>query len=103
MGANFDIITIAREHPGTQFVVTAADLDAMQNKTFERLKKWLDQLGVNKEAVELRTREEVMKQLNVAPSTLWRWKQSGYLVPINVGGQYRYKSTDINEILEGKK
>jgi len=84
------------------FLVSANDLVALTNDCIAKTRKMIETTA-HEQSVELRTREEVIKQLNVAPSTLWRWKQSGYLVPINVGGQYRYKSTDINEILEGKR
>ena len=56
-----------------------------------------------RESPHLLTREMVMEKFNIVPSTLWRWAKSGYLVPINVGGQRRYKSTDVDEILEGKR
>lgn len=57
----------------------------------------------NQKSPHLLTREMVMEKLNIVPSTLWRWAKSGYLVPVNVGGQRRYKSTDVDEILEGKR
>ena len=96
-----DVISLARECPGTIVAVNASDLLSMFTRLVEENRK--NREASKAEQCELRTREEVMKQLNIAPSTLWRWKQCGYLVPINVGGQYRYKSTDINDILEGKK
>jgi predicted site-specific integrase-resolvase len=34
-------------------------------------------------------------------STLWRWKKSGYLAPVEIGGKRRYKMSDIKKILEG--
>lgn len=50
----------------------------------------------------LLTREQVMQKLNVVPSTLWRWQKRGYLIPIWVGGQHRYRLSDIQKILGGK-
>ena len=33
---------------------------------------------------------------------LWRWAQDGYLTPIKVGVQVRYRLSDINAILVKK-
>lgn len=98
-----DILSLARECPGTIVAIAAADLVAMGNKLIDEKAKRIEAALSKPGNVELRTREEVLKTLNVSPSTLWRWAKSGYLVPINVGGQSRYKSTDIDEILEGKR
>ena len=45
------------------------------------------------------TRGQVMQMLKVVPSTLWRWQKKGILVPIWLGGQHRYRLTDIQKIL----
>ena len=34
-------------------------------------------------------------------STLWRWAKSGYLVPVEYGGQRRYRVADVQQILKG--
>lgn len=52
--------------------------------------------------VKLITAEEVQKILGVDRSTLWRWSQKKYLVPIKVGGLVRYKMNEINEIMQGR-
>jgi len=41
--------------------------------------------------------------LNVVPSTLWRWSNANYLVPVTVGGKRQYKMSEINDILNNKK
>ena len=46
---------------------------------------------------------DTASKLGVSKNTLWRWAKRGYLVPIKVGGENRYKSTDIDRILEGEK
>lgn len=99
-----DIAKIARENPGTIFSVTAADLVASQTKAIDAAVQRIEEaLSKKATAVELQTPEYTRTILNVSKSTLWRWEKSGYLVPINVGGQCRYKTSDINEILEGKR
>jgi len=99
-----DIITLARECPGTIVSVNAADFALAIDKSVDNaVKRITEALSKKDNAVELQTREFTRTILNVSNSTLWRWEKSGYLVPINVGGQSRYKTSDINEILEGKR
>lgn len=81
--------------------ITAGDLVNANNQLITDVRRELTEEISRKESVTYLTREMVIKKLNVDPSTLWRWKKRGYLVPINVGGQLRYKSTDIDKILEG--
>lgn len=44
--------------------------------------------------------KQVTELLDVDNSTLWRWRQSGYLLPIKVGGKIRYKLSVIEKILQ---
>ena len=39
------------------------------------------------------------EMLDVDPSSLWRWRKRGYLVPAEIGGKRRYKMSDIRRIL----
>lgn len=98
-----DIISIARECPGMMLTISASDLVQAQTRLIDEVKKEMESMKATKETAKLKTREEVLDLLNVVPSTLWRWRKSGYLVPINVGGQYRYRSSDIEQIMEGTK
>ncbi|GHT32412.1 hypothetical protein AGMMS49574_15880 [Bacteroidia bacterium] len=79
----------------------------------DELRQWHDELVASPGAKnpnekplvqeELLTRKEVLKILGIDASTLWRWAKSGYLVPINFGGQKRYKASDIRNLAEGKR
>ena len=51
--------------------------------------------------VEKEMNEKAMELLSISKSTIWRWKQRGYLVPIRVGGNDRYRIQDIKKIMEG--
>ena len=98
-----DILTLAKEAPGTIIAVRADDLMEANTRLIDQVRADLEREVAERQTATFLTREMVMERLNVAPSTLWRWQKSGYLVPVNVGGQRRYKSTDINDILEGNR
>lgn len=49
------------------------------------------------------TRKQTAEILDVDLSSLWRWNKENYLKPIEVGGKRRYKKSDIDKIMEGKK
>ena len=100
---NVDLIRLAKECPGTVIAIQAGDLAKANRTLVEEVRAYLEKEAGRKAASVLLTKEQVMQRLNVSDTTLWRWGKCGYLVPITVGGQLRYKSTDIEEIMEGKK
>ena len=52
-------------------------------------------------AEEFLSRKEVLAALKIDSSTLWCWAKSGYLVPVEYGGQRRYRVSDVQQILKG--
>jgi hypothetical protein len=97
-----DLIMFAKEAPGTIISVPVGDLVEANKRLVETAISGLERAVSAKDSAVLLTREQVMQKLNVVPSTLWRWQKRGYLVPIRVGGENRYRSTDIDKILEGE-
>ncbi len=69
----------------------------------------VDELGVQgvqnnrPEDKDYLTAREVCVKLGISRPTLWRWAQSGYLVPIFVGKQRRYKTEDVLRIMSQGK
>lgn len=98
-----DILKMAEQFPGLNITVKAADLTAMASRLIEQARRDAIADKAKDRAAELMSREVVMDKLGVAPSTLWRWKNKGYLTPLLIGGQYRYRVSDVNEILEGRR
>ena len=98
-----DLLKLAKEAPGTIIAVPVRDLVEANNRLIHQVRADLERDIARKRDVTYLTREQVVEKLNVDPSTLWRWKKRGYLVPVNVGGQNRYRSTDIDRILEGEQ
>ncbi|MBO4570457.1 MAG: helix-turn-helix domain-containing protein [Bacteroidales bacterium] len=97
-----NIIELARECPGTIIAVRAEDLVEANTRLINKVRLDLEREIAEKRAITYLTRDAVLEKLSVAPSTLWRWQKSGYLVPVKVGGENRYRSTDIDKILEGE-
>lgn len=98
-----DILTLAKEAPGTIIAVRADDLVEANNRLIDQVRADLERELAERNTATLLTREMVLEQLNVSTTTLWRWEKRGYLIPVEVGGQRRYKSTDIKRILEGDR
>lgn len=96
-----DIIRIAKEAPGTIIAVPVEALVDANTRLVEKALADLERAVVEKRETIYLTRDQVLAKLNVVPSTLWRWQKRGYLVPVKVGGENRYRSTDIDKILEG--
>ncbi len=65
------------------------------------IKEVMDNLANNKEIDRLMTPEQVVERLQVSKPTLWRWSKRGYLVPVRVGGQTKYRQSDVERIMEG--
>lgn len=98
-----DIIKLAKEAPGTIISVPVADLVDANKRLVETAVSEIERVISGKNSESLLTRDQVMKKLNVVPSTLWRWQKRGYLIPIRVGGENRYRSTDIEKMMEGER
>lgn len=95
-----DLIRLAQEAPGTIISVQVKDLVSANERLVERTIADLERKIAERRETIYMTKDQVLAKLNVAPSTLWRWQKRGYLVPVKVGGENRYRSTDIDKILE---
>ncbi len=85
-----------------QYVIGKDDLREILNEIIDEridfvIKKWEEANNIE----GLLTTEKAMELLSISKSTIWRWKQRGYLVPIRVGGNDRYRIQDIKKIMEG--
>ena len=48
----------------------------------------------------LLTPTEVCEQLKISDVTLWRWQKAEYLKPLYIGGKRRYKTSDVQSLIE---
>lgn len=78
------------------------DLVEFGNILISNVKSELEQTIADQKAETYLSIEKVMEMFGVCRGTLWRWQKVGYLVPINVGGQRRYRMSDVNNILKVK-
>lgn len=62
--------------------------------------KVISKMENSKKPDSLCTMKAAANQLHRTVGTLDRWRKSGYLVPIYVGGKPMYKQSDIDKILE---
>ncbi len=44
------------------------------------------------------TKKEVMTGLNVSHTTLWKWENLGYLIPVKIGRRVFYRRKDIENL-----
>ena len=81
--------------------VGLSDLQTFATDLIQSTKRELEEAVISDKAETYPTREQVCDILSVNQSTLWRWAQRNYLVPVEVGGKRRYKMSEVKEILNG--
>jgi predicted DNA-binding transcriptional regulator AlpA len=76
------------------------DLRQWHKEIVESNLKELQQVKEALSGEEYYTAPETIKKLGVkARSTLLRWEKRRYLLPVRIGGQVRYRKSDIDKIL----
>jgi len=88
------------EHP-INITVGLSDLQIFATDLIQSTKRELEEAVISDKAETYPTREQVCEILSVNQSTLWRWAQRNYLVPVEVGGKRRYKMSEVKAILNG--
>ena len=96
-----NIQELAQCAPAINLTITAADLKDFAALLIAETKEQLEQEISDSKSETYLSSEKVMQMMEISKSTLWRWKQRGYLVPVRIGNNERYKLSDIKKILEG--
>lgn len=96
-----NIQELAQCAPSINLTITAGDLKEFATQLIAETKEQLEQSISDSKAETYLSSEKVMQMMEISKTTLWRWKQRGYLVPVRVGGNERYRLSDINKIMEG--
>ena len=81
--------------------IKASDLKDFAALLIAETKAELEQSISDSKAETYLSSEKVMEMMEISKTTLWRWKQRGYLVPVRIGGNDRYRLSDIQKIVEG--
>ena len=96
-----DIQQLAQCAPAINLTITASDLKEFAALLIAETKAELEQSISDSKAETYLSSEKVMEMMEISKTTLWRWKQRGYLVPVRIGGNDRYRLSDIQKIVEG--
>ena len=95
----YNIYTLAKECPNLNLTIRACELYSFGEYLVDKTRKDLEQLITDASVETYPSPDQVAKMLGVDRSTLWRWRKSGYLVPLEIGGKRRYKMSDVKQIL----
>lgn len=96
-----NIQELAQFAPTINLTITASDLKDFAALLIAETKAELEQSISDSKAETYLSSEKVMEMMEISKTTLWRWKQRGYLVPVRIGGNDRYRLSDIQKIVEG--
>lgn len=83
--------------------VDIKDLVEFGNHLIDRTKRDLEQAVISDKAETYPTPQQVSQILGVDLVTLWRWKNRGYLVPVEIGGKRRYLMSEVKALLTPNK
>ena len=97
------LIDAAKQCPEMIVSIKVGDLVEANSLLLEQARAQLEQKIADASAETYLSKDKVCEMLDVSVTTLWRWEKVGYLVPLNFGGQKRYRKSDIEKILEGAK
>lgn len=97
------LLEIVRTAPGTILQINAGDLSEFAGEIVGGVIEALDNANAKRKVVELLTIDEVAKILKVSKMTLHRWDKNGVLKKVDVGGQRRYRRSDVEAITEKRK
>lgn len=98
-----NLTELLKSDANINLTITLNDLRTITNELIQETKSELENAIHEEKAETYPTRSEVCEILNVNQSTLWRWKNKGYLMPIEVGGKHLYKMSDVKRILNRGK
>lgn len=82
--------------------ISLNDLTSFAEGLISNTKKQLEAEVIAATEERFLSRAETCEFLQVDQSTLWRWANRGYLIPVEIGGKRRYKMSDIKKIMEGR-
>ena len=95
MDMKLDLFELLREFPEATLTVHAREPLAEARQDFERERAAI----AEEKKEEFLTPEMVKTLLRISESTLYRMAKAKILIPVFVGGQKRYRRSDLDKIL----
>ena len=81
--------------------ISLSDLTTFAQGLINNTKKQLEADVIAATEERYLSRAETCEFLQVDQSTLWRWANRGYLMPVEMGGKRLYRLSDLKKILNG--
>lgn len=78
MDTTLDLVALLERVPNATITVQLSDLNAFAHRLIA---------------------DTVKDVLQISETTLWRWAKAGYLLPVMIGGQKRYRQSDIERLV----
>ncbi len=75
-------------------------IDGVFSRVSELLKKSNPAPPTDLDGLELKTRDEVMKLLNISSSTLWKLVKDGKLNQVKYGGRVAFRKKEIQRFIK---
>ena len=97
-----DIEKLITENPNVIFQVTGADLKAFAEQLLIGAKAIAMQEAEDAAKNKLLSVEEAAELLSVSKMTLYRWDKNDVLKRVEIGGQRRYRKSDIDRLIGSK-
>ena len=97
-----DIEKLITENPNVIFQVTGADLKAFAEQLLIGAKAIAMQEAEDAANNKLLSVEEAAELLSVSKMTLYRWDKNDVLKRVEIGGQRRYRKSDIDRLIGSK-
>ena len=101
-----DLIALSEQFPGIMVQVSLEDLltagKTLSAEILDHIDTKADNVSANPKEDTFLSCEETMNKLKLSGPTLWRWKKSGYLIPIQLGTMDRYRLSYIEPIIVKK-
>lgn len=95
-----DLFELLREFPEATLTVHAGDLGHFARELLDEASQDFERAAIAEgKTEEYLTPEMVKTLLRISESTLYRMAKAKILVPVFVGGQKRYRRSDLDKIL----
>ena len=103
MNSTIGLLALLERVPNATITVQLSDLNAFARRLIADTREEYEQeisdrlLAIKENYL---TADTVKDVLQISETTLWRWAKAGYLLPVMIGGQKRYKQSDIEKMVE---